>query len=115
MWLLKNLSINSNKDKVADKGTITVSNQGGLNVKTSQDHIGVPVVSTYGIDSKPPIGENIVVLPVGENNVCIGYVCKGEDLEEGEIKLFSKGGASLILKNDGRILANGVDITGGGL
>ena len=111
MWLLKNLSQNNNKSKTADKGTVTVSNQSTLSVKSSSEHIGIPVVTPYGYKSIPPAGENIFVLPVGQSNVCIGTACNDFKIEESEIMLSSKGGATLILKNDGRILANGVEIS----
>ncbi len=114
MWLLKNLSLNSGKNKTADKGTVTVSKNSTLSAKTSSEHIGISVIAPYGVTSIPPSGEDVCVLPVGQKSYCIGTVCKNYNLEEGEIMLSSKGGATLVLKNDGRILANGIDISKGG-
>ena len=62
----------------------------------------------YGVMSVPPKGSNAVVIPFGDSVAvsCIGEVCTFE-LQEGEIGLFSLGGASLILKNDGSVIING--------
>ena len=36
-----------------------------------------------------------------------GVLAKYVELDEGEVMLSSKGGASIVLKNDGRVLING--------
>ncbi|MGN0551082.1 MAG: hypothetical protein ACI4I4_04475 [Acutalibacteraceae bacterium] len=114
MWLMKNLSINRSKGVQADKGAVASSQGSRVDVKTSQEHIGIPIAAPYGIAYIPPGGEDTVVMPINGGAVCVGTVMKSSNLEPGEIKLFSKGGAELVLKNDGTILANGVDITKGG-
>ena len=39
--------------------------------------------------------------------VSLGVLAKNVELDEGEVMLSSKGGASIVLKNDGRVLING--------
>ena len=38
---------------------------------------------------------------------CLAALAKNVELDEGEVMLSSKGGASIVLKNDGRVLING--------
>ena len=37
-------------------------------------------------------------------------IANNPELEEGELMLYSKGGASIVLKNDGRVLVNGKEL-----
>ena len=50
------------------------------------------------------------MLPLEDGEVCLGVIGSADGLEEGEIMLRSKGGASLVLKNDGRVLVNGREL-----
>ncbi len=65
----------------------------------------------YGIMSVPPKGVKAAAVQSGRS-VCVLGCTDGadRDLEPGEIALYSKGGASIILKNDGRVLINGVSV-----
>jgi len=42
--------------------------------------------------------------------VSLGVLADTEGLQEGEVKLSSAGGASIVLKNDGRVLINGREV-----
>ena len=55
----------------------------------------------------PPAGEQAVVLPLSGGAVTLGVLADAGELEEGEVMLRSRGGASIVLKNDGRVLING--------
>jgi hypothetical protein len=46
-------------------------------------------------------------LPLANGEVSLGVLAKNVELDEGEVMLSSKGGASIVLKNDGRVLING--------
>lgn len=52
--------------------------------------------------------------PSANGQICIGAPVKDKELQPGEIMLYSAGGATLVLKNDGTILANGKVLEGGG-
>ncbi len=93
MWIPKTISA------VYDKLTATVS---------SYDGSGSEACTPYGIAYIPKKGEKTLSVQVGNTNYILG-VCKTPPLElsEGEIGLYSSGGASIILKNDGRVLING--------
>lgn len=61
----------------------------------------------YGFASVVPVGESAVVLPLANGEVSLGVLANNVELDEGEVMLSSKGGASIVLKNDGRVLING--------
>lgn len=114
MWLMKQMAVNSEERySAADKGMVALSGGGSVNVRASSEHIGVPVAAPYGIAYVPPEGADAVLLPAAGGSICIGSAVKDKGLEAGEIMLYSAGGAELILKNDGTILANGKVIAGG--
>ena len=46
-------------------------------------------------------------LPLANGEVSLGVLANNVELDEGEVMLSSKGGASIVLKNDGRVLING--------
>ncbi len=92
MWIPKTIS-------AADKAAITV---------TSADIASGDNVTPYGIAYLPPKDEKAVCIQIGNTNYMLG-VCKSPPIgiERGEIGLYSSGGASIVLKNDGRVLING--------
>ena len=114
MWLMRKMAVNNGKrGSTADRGTVALSGGESVNVRASGEHIGVPMVAPFGIAYVPPQGGDAVLLPADEGCVCIGSLVKDKGLQAGEIMLYSAGGAQLILKNDGTILANGKAIAGG--
>lgn len=114
MWLMKQMAANNiGRKNTADKGTVALSGGGSVNVRAAGEHVGVPIAAPYGIAYVPPEGADAVLLPASGGSICIGSVVKDKGLEAGEIMLYSAGGAELILKNDGTILANGKVIAGG--
>lgn len=63
--------------------------------------------AVWAFASVVPVGESAVVLPLANGEVSLGVLAKNVELDEGEVMLSSKGGASIVLKNDGRVLING--------
>ncbi|MEE0060701.1 MAG: hypothetical protein UE295_07735 [Acutalibacteraceae bacterium] len=82
----------------------TVSVNGGM------PYVNIPVISPYGIVSVIPKGTRVVAMPVGDTAVCMGTEQEVQNLKEGELMLRSSGGASIVLKNDGRVLINGKEV-----
>ena len=72
----------------AEKGGVKSSGN-TVSVDSSEEHREIKCCVPYGFAS---------VVPVLAKNV---------ELDEGEVMLSSKGGASIVLKNDGRVLING--------
>ncbi|MEE1124507.1 MAG: hypothetical protein U0L18_01030 [Acutalibacteraceae bacterium] len=90
--------------QIASTNNSEVSTNGGV------PYVNIPVLSPYGIVAVPPKGTRAVVLPTGDTAVCLGVPQTVKDLKEGEIMLFSSGGASIILKNNGKVLINGKEM-----
>lgn len=110
MWLMNYITKNSGKAPSAVKGNVNKNDKDGTAVISSGEHKRLKSCFPYGIVSVPPTGERAVVLPLDDGEVGIGVVAKNAGLAEGEVMLYSKGGASIVLKNDGRVLINGQEI-----
>ncbi len=104
---------NIKENPVATAGSITGSQGAEVEVEASSRHRNVPVVSPYGVVCVPPLGEQAVLVHTSRGDACVG-VLQSEDslLEPGEIMLRSLGGATLVLKNDGRVYVNGKELGG---
>ncbi|MBQ1546189.1 MAG: phage baseplate assembly protein [Clostridia bacterium] len=62
----------------------------------------------YGVASVPPEGVRAAVVRAGRTLVVPCCECTADiSLEAGEVALYSSGGASIILKNDGSVVING--------
>lgn len=107
MWLIDYVTKNSIPSSLAEKGSVKGACDGQVQVKASSDYRNLPIVAPYGIAYVPTAGENTVVVSANGENVCMGVVAPKEDLQPGELMLFSSGGASLVLKNDGGVYING--------
>ena len=107
MWLVDYVTRNSFSKTDPSCGDVTCSGMGNVAVNSSLEHRNLPVIAPYGIVYNPPVGEKSVVLPLTKEQACIGVVAPYKELEEGELMLYSKGGASIVLKNDGSVIING--------
>lgn len=112
MWLTSFLNKERHKH-TATKGSITASEQKEVQVDASTQHRDVAVVSPYGIAYVPPIGEGAVIVPYDGGEACVGVIAEAPlKLNRGELMLYSQGGASIVLKNDGSVLINGEKVSG---
>ena len=107
MWLLNYVTRNSFSKTEPTVGDVTAYSMGNVAVNSSLEHRDMPVIAPYGIAYNPPVGEASVVLPLVSEQACLGVVAQDKNLEEGELMLYSKGGASIVLKNDGSVVING--------
>ena len=81
-----------------------------LEVGSSVNSRNVGSYMPYGYSTSVPSGEEVILVPSTDGQVALGTRVKDDSLEEGEIKISSKGGASIVLKNDGRVIINGTYI-----
>lgn len=110
MWLSSFLSKQKTHSS-ATKGSITGLEGASVQIDASTQHRNVSVVAPYGIAYVPPVGEGAVLVPFDGGEACVGVITGiPESLERGEIMLYSAGGASIVLKNDGSVLINGARI-----
>lgn len=107
MWIPKSISGNTTQ-RTAERGSVVYSEGGKMSVAGSIGCENVKKAVPYGIAYSAPLGEKTVTIPVGNADVCVGVVeNNNNNLEQGEIMLFSSGGAKIILKNDGTVIING--------
>ncbi len=112
MWLMHYITNNSLSAPGAAKGEWRADGTEAA-VNASGQHRDLELCLPYGVLSVPPTGERAVVLPLDDGEVGLGVLRKTDGLEEGELMLYSRGGASLVLKNDGRVLINGREVGNG--
>lgn len=110
MWLMNYITKNSLTAPSAVKGNVNKNDTNGTAVVSSGEHKRLKSCFPYGIVSVPPTGESAIVLPLDDGEVAMGVIANNASLKEGELMLYSKGGASIVLKNDGRVLVNGREI-----
>lgn len=88
-----------------------VENAGGFSVRTETRHEQPEQIFPYGFASAAAEGREAVML----GGYCAGLAsAPAGDLEEGEVRLYSSGGAEIVLKNDGRVIINGQTFEPGG-
>lgn len=108
MWISEYIAGRSFSKERAEKGEIRAAANGSVSVSATADYHGIPTVSPGGIAYIPTAGEKTVVLSGDNGAVCMGVISQPpEQLLPGEIMLYSAGGASIVLKNDGSVLING--------
>lgn len=112
MWLSDFMTRDRREKNEAQIGDITGTDKNKVAAVTSLEQRKLPLVGAYGIAYVPPIGEKCVVLPLESGDACLGVIGKSANLSPGELMLYSKGGASIILKNNGQVLING-EVYGG--
>lgn len=109
MWISRKIAGDTDV-RVAEKGRVTMSSTdfeaGGTVIQRS-----VESYAPYGYCSKAPVGEQVMILPSSDGQAVIGSLSDTANLNSGEIQITSKGGAKIVLKNDGTILLNSMVIS----
>ena len=112
MWLSEYVTRNNLKGEGNASGEIRSAEKGTVSVSADRDHRSLPIIAPAGIAYVPAVGSQTVVLPADSGSVCLGVVSPAiDDLQAGELLLYSAGGATILLKNDGRVLINGRAVT----
>lgn len=107
MWIPKTLTDKETADSPFT-ANVLYSENGRINVSSLEKVENTEICLPYGMAGVPPKGSKTVVLPVGSSAVVCGVVGDNPlSLEQGEVGLYSKGGASIVLKNDGAVVING--------
>lgn len=102
MWLSKRER--AARPVSAVNGVVTSDGE-SLSVLADLERRGPTVAAPYGFASSPPQGEKVVML--ADSGVCLGSVNRAEGLRPGEVRLFSAGGAQILLRADGAVVING--------
>lgn len=109
MWISRMLS-KSREAERAETGCITMGLGDLIEAGSTVNSRSIKAYSPYGYSFSAPEGEEVILVPSTDGNVALGTRTKNEELESGEVKISSKGGASIVLKNDGRVIINGAYI-----
>lgn len=91
-------------------GTVVSSgNQGvGVGISAAIDARSIKAVAPYGIHAKPPIGAEVLLLPIADGSYLRLDVSPDDDaLSSGEILLQASSGAYIRLAKDGTVIING--------
>lgn len=108
MWLTRSIEEQTRRQRSAEDATVTSSSGSAIDALGTKLHGELPSVAPFGIACVPPDGTQAIVMPVSDGSVALGILMQDcKELSPGEIMLYSAGGARLILKNDGTIVANG--------
>ncbi|MCD7873130.1 MAG: hypothetical protein LUG21_07540 [Clostridiales bacterium] len=112
MWISKRFG--SKKEPAAETGTFTVSSDGFTEATGTLQSRNSECFSPYGYSFCAPVGEKVLIINSSSGAVCAGTEMKKEKLEQGEICISSSGGASIVLKNNGDVVLNGLVINSAG-
>ncbi|WP_288529374.1 hypothetical protein [uncultured Eubacterium sp.] len=113
MWMSKRIVATSEKE-VAEKGKVTLSDN-QLEAGATVTRRNIDSYAPYGYKSVPPVDEDVIMLESNDGAVVLGTLSKDENIESGEVKISSLGGAYIILKNNGDIVLNGLVIDSRGV
>ena len=105
MWISRALSRGS-AVRNAERGYVSMSDNGELEAASSVNSRNTKCFSPYGYSAAVPAGEEVILVPSNDGQVALGVLQRAEELEPGEIKIASLGGAGIVLKNDGRVIIN---------
>ncbi|WP_312643370.1 hypothetical protein [Hydrogenoanaerobacterium sp.] len=93
---------------------ITQSGGGDISVSGESELRDIPLFAPCGVCSIPAENAQALILPLDGAAACTGILCPPDavvGLEPGELRLFSSGGAAIVLKNNGEVLINGLTVT----
>lgn len=107
MWLSKEICESKGESTKADIGPINGIIGDTVTVQGKQEYREIPLSLPFGIVAIPKEGTKGVVIPTENGYVCSGTIPDNIELDPGEVMLYSWGGASIILKNNGQVLING--------
>lgn len=112
MWINEYMTGRSFGMNAASSGEIRAANNGNVAVSSTRDYGKVPLIAPAGISYVPTAGSATMVVEGAGGAVCLGVIAPLQaELEPGELMLYSAGGASIVLKNDGKVLINGREAT----
>lgn len=101
MWLSKQQK-QEGLEQPVDIGEVTMTGE-TVAVELDSERRGLAVYAPGGYRWRPSVGQKVLVLKTGEGPCVVGAPADG-GLGDGEVGLSAPGGASVVLKNDGRVL-----------
>lgn len=116
MWMSKNI-VNAKAEEKAEKGSVTLydTDRDSIEAGSTLINRGIESYAPYGYSCVVPVGEEVMVIPSDNGQALIGTLSKSGGIKSGEIKISSKGGATIVLRNDGSIELNSLVINRNGV
>ncbi|MBR5272474.1 MAG: hypothetical protein IKU25_03655 [Clostridia bacterium] len=111
MWLSKKLAENSasSQENIAEIGTLSIATDNVVAAVSSSEKRGIVFYAPYGIEFFPEENQDVLLITCGNRTACAGVEMKKTSaISAGEVRVFSHGGANLLLKNDGSIVLNNI-------
>lgn len=106
MWIAKKLSHATRDASPSEQGTVTIGGAEAA-VLTKGERRNVPVIAPGGYAWRPKRGAQVLVLKGGaanEERYILGDAASAaQELADGEVCVFSSGGAAIYLRNSGRV------------
>lgn len=109
MWITNIMTKSTIKTNQVAKADVVCSNNGKVTTNGSCIS-GAYIVAPYGVMSVPPKNAKAVLVNTSGDNFCMGVKLDTTNLEVGEVKICSLGGACIELKNNGNVYVNGRQI-----
>lgn len=109
MWISKKLAQSNNQAQSdnTEIGNLSISTDDLVAAISSCEKRKISFYSPLGIEFLPSVGQNVLLISCGNQTVCAGVeMNKPSNLKAGEIRLFSQGGANILLRNNGSIELN---------
>jgi len=107
MWISAKLAKNVQEDAGSGEiGQVTIGGDRPA-VVTRGESRGLSVAAPGGYLWRPAAGDQVLVIPCGEEYVVAGVVSDEAPEENGEVTIKSETGAVIRLKNNGEILLEG--------
>lgn len=115
MKISKNIIKNTNNNLTCNVGKVKYSADRRIAASAADGTGQFVIVAPGGMDYIPQKNDDSLIIPTDSGKMCIGVRMSDNlyGIEPGEVALYSSGGASIILKNDGRVLINGTEYSGG--
>lgn len=111
MWISKNMALQTQRSYTSELGEVSESGNGCFSGYGQNGRGRYYMASPGGMVYYPQKGERAVIVSTDSGDICTGIIHEKDDgLEAGELKLYSSGGASIVLKNDGSVLINGKEV-----
>lgn len=111
MWMNEYIAARSGNREGTAIGQVGDAVNGRVSVSATRDYHRLPMLLPAGIVCIPTQGAPTVVMETPGGAVCAGVITQPpDDLKPGELMLSSAGGATVVLKNDGRVLINGREV-----
>lgn len=103
MWISQQMIASQRQGAAADTARITGSGsaQGG------NDYRELLFAGPWGIAYRPLNAAQAVIVSTSAGDTCVGTLAEQKDIRQGELLLYSAGGAEIYLKNNGEIEING--------